>query len=248
MIFAAGLGTRLAPLTNEKPKALVEVHGVPLLELVIKRLRFFGYNDLIINVHHFPDMVLDFLKKNKNFGASITISDERDFLLDTGGGLKKVAGFFDNKPFLVHNVDVISNLNLQDLYQFHIQENALATLAVKNRKTSRYFLFDGNFNMLGWKNMKSNEIKITRVNTGKFAALAFSGIHVISPEIFNYITQEGKFSITELYLSLSSQHKILGYQCEESFWMDLGNVQNLANAEEFFKNYGINRLTGEQED
>lgn len=234
MVFAAGLGTRLKPLTNNKPKALVEVKGIPMLEIVIRRLEFFGFNEIVVNVHHFSEQIIDFLNKT-NFKAKIFISDESNCLLDTGGGLKKASVFFDTKPVLIHNVDVISNLNLTEIYQQHIESNALATLAVKNRKTSRYFLFDNNGQMIGWKNMKTNEIRMSRISLGKLNALAFSGIHVVSPEIFKLMKKEGKFSITDVYLELSRTNKIIGYQCESSMWIDLGNADNLAKAEEFFR-------------
>lgn len=241
MVFAAGLGTRLKPLTDSKPKALVEVRGVPLLEIVLKRLIAFGFTDIVVNVHHFADQIIDFIEKS-NFDANIIISDETDLLLDTGGGLKKASVHFGNRPVLIHNVDVISSLNLGELYQHHIDNNALATLAVKNRKTSRYFLFDHSNQMVGWKNMKTNEIRMSKVGFGKFNALAFSGIHVVSPKIFDIMTGEGKFSITDVYLNLSRSQRILGYQCESSMWMDLGNSDNLAKAEEYFKIRGLEGL------
>jgi NDP-sugar pyrophosphorylase family protein len=234
MVFAAGLGSRLKPLTDNKPKALVEVKGIPMLEIVIRRLEHFGFNEIVVNVHHFSEQIIEFLNK-PIFKSKIYISDESDCLLDTGGGLKKAAKFFDTKPVLIHNVDVISNLNLSDFYQQHVESNALATLAVKNRKTSRYFLFDNNGQMIGWKNMKTSEIRMSRVGLGKLNALAFSGIHIVNPKIFNLMKQEGKFSITDTYLELSRTQKIIGYQCESSMWMDLGNSDNLAKAEEFFR-------------
>lgn len=241
MIFAAGLGTRLQPITNNRPKALVEVQGTPLLEIVIQRLISFGFNDIVINVHHFSEQIIEFLDKSK-FPAIIHISDESDCLLDTGGGLKKAESFFENKPVLIHNVDVISNLDLGNLYQKHIDSNALATLAVKNRKTSRYFLFDNSNQLIGWKNMKTNEIRMSRAGNGKLNALAFSGIHIVNPNIFSLMQEDGKFSITDVYLRLSRTHKIIGYQCERSIWMDLGNSDNLAKAEDYFMERSLRDL------
>lgn len=236
MIFAAGLGTRLKPLTNDRPKALVEVNGVPLLEITIKRLVQCGFNEIIVNVHHFPEKMKDFLKNGDRFGADITISDETDELLDTGGGLKKTEWFFnDNKPFLVHNVDIISDINLTDLYQFHINSGSLSTLAVRNRKTSRYFMFDDKNYLCGWKNMNTHEIRITRRPNSKLKSLAFSGIHVISPEIFSFINSRGKFSITETYIDLAFRHKIAGYIHDDSLWMDLGKPESVQAAELYFK-------------
>lgn len=233
MIFAAGLGTRLQPLTNNKPKALVEINGTTLLEIVINRLKLFGFNDIIINVHHFSDMIIDFLKKNNNFNINITISDESGAILDTGGGLKKAAWFFnDNKPFLVHNVDIISNIDLSEMYNNHIKSDAIATLAVKNRNSSRYFLFDENNTLCGWKNTKTKEIKITKETNSKLTLYAFSGIHVISPEIFNYITEKGKFSIIDVYLKLAATNKIMALNHDNSLWFDVGDKNKLIEASE----------------
>src|SRR5210317_1542357 len=154
MIFAAGLGTRLKPITNDRPKALAEIHGTPLIEIVIRRLINCGFNDIIINVHHFADKVLDFLASKNNFGINLQISDERGELLDTGGGLKKASWFFDDgKAFLVHNVDTLTDIDLLDYYHFHQKNNALATLLVRHRPGSRFFLFDENSILSGWENV-----------------------------------------------------------------------------------------------
>jgi NDP-sugar pyrophosphorylase family protein len=235
MIFAAGLGTRLQPLTNNKPKALVEVNGVPILEKTINHLIDFGVNDIIINVHHFAEKIIEFLKKNDNFGIKISISDETQMLLETGGGLKKAKWFFNNnKPFFVVNGDVISNINLNDLYEFHLKTKAFATLAVRKRETQRYFLFNQQNKLCGWQNTKTNEIIKTQPDEN-LNALAFSGIQVISPEIFNFLTQDGAFSITNTYLELSKKHTISGFQHDSDYWFDLGTIEKLKIAEKYLQ-------------
>lgn len=234
MIFAAGLGTRLKPLTDTIPKALVEVNGMPLLEIQIRKLISFGFNKIIVNVHYFSKMVREFLDSRK-YEAEIIISDETDELLDTGGGLFKASWFFDDrKPFLVQNVDVLSDIDLSAFYKKHIENNYLASLAVRNRETSRYFLFDQENFLSGWENTKTNENIITRSDT-KLKRLAFSGINIIDPEIFELIDRKGKFSITNTYLELSENHKIYGYQHDADVWFDLGSIVNLNKANEFYK-------------
>ncbi len=231
MIFAAGLGTRLKPFTDTMPKALVPVAGVPMLEILIKHLQKHGIKDMIINGHHFAEQVIEFLKKNNNFGANIAVSDESDLLLDTGGGLKKAAWFFsDNKPFLVHNVDVISDLNYQYMLDTHLDSGSFATLAVSNRKTSRYFLFDNKLQLSGWENNKTGEVKIVRPNVQKLNRFAFSGIHIINPEIFTFMSQKDKFSIVDTYLELASTHKISGFAHNPENWVDMGKPEELIKA------------------
>lgn len=231
MIFAAGLGTRLRPLTESVPKALVEVNGTPLLGLIILRLKRFGFKDLIINVHHFPDMIVDYLAEHDNFGVNITISDEREALLETGGGLQKAAWFFDDgKPFLVHNVDILSDLNLLEIYEDHIKSGALATLAVSGRKTSRVLLFDEQEVLCGWRNLKTGEEKWARPTPGSCRERSFSGIHVICPEIFSEISQTGRFSIIDTYLELGGRFPIKAHYHDESHWMDVGKPETLQQA------------------
>jgi NDP-sugar pyrophosphorylase family protein len=234
MIFAAGLGTRLKPLTENIPKALVEVNSVPLLEIQINKLISYGFNQIIINVHHFSGKVIDFLK-SKTFNADIVISDESVELLDTGGGLVKASWFFnDDKPFLVYNVDVISDIDLGRFYQNHINNKYLASLAVRDRQTSRYFLFNELNLLCGWKNTKSNEKIITQdsITSNRFA---FSGIHIIDPKIFSLIKEKNKFSITNTYIELSKNNDIFGYRHDADIWFDLGNIENLKKANEFYK-------------
>ncbi|MCX6150834.1 MAG: nucleotidyltransferase family protein [Ignavibacteriales bacterium] len=232
LIFAAGLGTRLKPLTDNKPKALVEVKNIPLLELAITKLKYSGIDEIIINVHHFADMIVDFLKRKNNFGINIAISDESDLLLDTGGGLKKAAWFFDNgKPFLVYNVDVFSNIDLNKLYQTQLTANSIATLAVRNRATQRYLLFDDDNILCGWKNIKTGETKIARQSSSQMHPLANSGIQIINPQIFELMPEENIFSIIELYLKLVGNYKIIAFNHDDNFWLDLGKKENLAEAE-----------------
>ncbi len=219
----AGLGTRLKPLTEIIPKALVKVYGVTLLEQSLRHLKKSGINQVIINVHHFAGQIIDYLKMNHDFKMKITISDESDELLDTGGGLKKASWFFnDDTPFLVRNVDVLSNLDLDKLNEHHDKSGGLATLVVRERETSRYFLFNKDLQLCGWENKKTGEKKITRPASIDKRELAFSGIQVLDPKIFNLITETGKFSLTELYLRLSVEHKIVGVIDKNSFWADAG--------------------------
>ncbi|RMG16441.1 MAG: nucleotidyltransferase family protein, partial [Bacteroidetes bacterium] len=187
MIFAAGLGTRLRPLTHHRPKALVEVGGKCLLEIVIRRLLAHGFEEIVVNVHHFAGQVEAFLAQHAGFGARIAISDERSLLLDTGGGLRQAAWFFDEQPFLVHNVDVLSDIDLTAMYQAHLQSGALATLACRRRQSSRYLLFDEQNHLCGWKNVKSGEVRMSR-QVKSCHPLAFSGIHVIDPNIFAHLS------------------------------------------------------------
>lgn len=232
MIFCAGLGTRLKPLTDDKPKALVPLAGKPLIEHVVERLKSYGFTDLIINVHHFADKVEEFIATKGYFGVDITISDERSLLLDTGGGLKKAAPFFnDGKPFLIHNVDIISDINLADLYRRNVESGALASLAVSNRLSSRYFLFDNNMQLAGWKNIKTNEQKIARVGD-TYLPFAFNGIHVVNPAIFDLMDGfEGKFSIVDLYLHLAKHSSIEGVDVSKNRIIDVGKPAALLEAE-----------------
>jgi mannose-1-phosphate guanylyltransferase len=236
MILAAGLGTRLRPLTDHRPKALVEVAGRTLLEITLTRLRTFGIGELIINAHYFADMILEYLQKNDNFGMHIEISRE-DVLLDTGGGLKKAAYFFRNdpEPFILHNVDVISTVDLGRMVQFHTENQALATLAVQDRETSRYLLFDEQRQLRGRQSGSEDKTESVR-SSPQVQALAFSGIHVISSRIFSLMSEEGAFSIINSYLRLAAYgEKILSFRADEYYWRDLGRPENVMQATEDFK-------------
>ena len=232
MIFAAGLGTRLKPITNDRPKALAEIQGTTLLEITIRRLINHGFKDIIVNVHHFADMIMEFLESKKNFGINLVISDERTELLDTGGGLKRAAWFFDDhKPFLVHNVDTITDVNFRDYYDFHQKNNALATLLVRHRPGSRFFLFDENKKLCGWENIISKE-KIISVNSNSpLEQIAFSCLHFIDPSIFELMHENGCFSIIDVYLRLSKNNNIYGYVDDQSYWLDVGTPEKLQRGE-----------------
>lgn len=238
MIFAAGLGTRLKPLTDTMPKAMVPVAGKPLLQHVIEKLIHFGFEEIIVNVHHFPDQIIDYLRLNNNFGIRIEVSDERDFLLDTGGGIRKAATFFDdNKPFLVHNVDILSNVDLTDLYSQHLKSDALATLVVSKRDTYRYLLFDRQLNLRGWINEKSGETKpVGFSNSPDFNKLAFSGIQILSPEVFDLMQKyDTKFPIMDFYLENAQTSCIRGFVPEKFRMIDVGKLNVLDDAEKFLK-------------
>ena len=198
MIFAAGKGTRLKPITNKMPKALVKVNGIPMLQRVILKLIHYGVDEIIINVHHFANHIIEFLKKNEHFGIRIEISHEEDELLDTGGGLKKASWFFnDNQPFILHNVDILSTIDLTKMFEYHQNNNALVTLAVRERESSRYFLFNQNNQLCGWQNVKTGKI-IKHNPTNETQRFAFSGIHIIHPDIFDYWPDSSKFSIVNI--------------------------------------------------
>ncbi len=235
MILAAGLGTRLRPLTDDRPKALVEVGGRTMLEIVVERLRGFGVTEMIVNTHHFGAMIRDYLAAHGNFGIRIEVSRE-DALLDTGGGLKKAAWFFQEaaadsaEPFILHNVDVLSTIDLAQMARFHREQGALATLAVQNRATSRPLLFDrqGRFRgRAGGKATTSDELE-TR---------AFSGIHVISPRIFAKLEEEGAFSIIDSYVRLAATGEtIAGFPADPYYWRDLGRPESIRQAAEDMTN------------
>jgi NDP-sugar pyrophosphorylase family protein len=231
MILAAGLGTRLRPLTDDRPKALVDVAGYTLLEITLRRLQQFGIREVIVNVHHFPDLVVDYLKKHDNFGMRIEISRE-EVLLDTGGGLKKAAWFFSDsdEPFVLHNVDVLSTIDLDRMVKFHRQHQALATLAVQVRETSRYLLFDEQNQLCGRRSGHDGPPEFVRP-VQKTQALAFAGVHVISPRLLSRMTESGGFSIISSYLRVAGEgEKILAFSADEFYWRDLGRPENLTQA------------------
>lgn len=235
MIFAAGLGTRLRPLTNDRPKALVEVLGKTLLEHSIEHLKSFGITDIVVNIHHFGAKVLEVLEEHQNFDCNIIISDERAALLETGGGLLKAKAHFEGEEALViYNVDVLSNINLEKMLHYHNQHKALATLATRSRESSRYLLFNEDQELCGWTNTKTKEIRKVRPAKRK-ERYAFSGIHIINPALLDLMTQEGKFSITDTYLELAKQHKIIAYPHDEDYWFDVGKPERLAAASTFLR-------------
>ena len=234
MILAAGLGTRLKPLTDDRPKALVEIGGRTLLEITLSRLRSFGINEVIVNAHHFTEVIVDYLRQNNNLGINVEVSRE-EVLLDTGGGLKKAAHFFadskDAEPFILHNVDVISAIDLRQMAQFHTERQALATLAMQDRQTSRYLLFDEQGRLCGRRRASDQEIELVR-SSAQTQALAFCGIHVISSGLLRMMTEEGIFSIIDVYLRLASAGEaILAFRADEYYWRDLGRIDSVQQAE-----------------
>jgi mannose-1-phosphate guanylyltransferase len=240
MVLAAGLGTRLRPKTDNCPKALVEIAGRTLLEITLSRLRVFGIREVIINVHHFADMILEYLKTNDYFGMRIKISRE-EVLLDTGGGLKRAAYFFLEhsnsleEPFILHNVDVISTIDLRRMVQFHTENQALATLAVQDRETARYLLFDEQLQLCGRQSGRDQRAELVR-SSQQAQPLAFSGIHVISPRLFAMMIEEGVFSIIASYLRLAAQgEKILAFRADEYYWRDVGTPENVMQAAQDLK-------------
>jgi NDP-sugar pyrophosphorylase family protein len=231
MIFAAGLGTRLRPLTDDRPKALVQVGDKTLLEIALMRMKDFGIHDVIVNVHHFADMMIEYLKAHDDFGMNVAISRE-DVLLDTGGGLKKAGWFFaeDAEPFVVHNVDVISTIDLGQMVSAHQQGKDLATLAVKERSTSRYLIFDENLLLCGRRIVKDQKVEIVRA-AEETQELAFSGIQIVSPRIIPMLSGEGSFSIINSYLELSGRgERIRGFRADRYDWRDVGTVDSLRKA------------------
>lgn len=233
MILAAGIGSRLRPVTDKIPKALVEVGGKTMLERTIRRLKQYGFDEFIINLHHFPEKIKNYLERHNYFDVEISFSEENPELLDTGGGLKHASWFFGgDQSFLIHNVDVLSNLNINKLYNYHQARGALATLVVQNRSTSRYLLFDEQNRLCGWENTRTGN-KVMIKNNKKLKKLAFSGIHITKPSIFNHMPSKNVFSIMDVYLKAAKEEKILAFIDDESYWFDIGNRENLEKARNF---------------
>lgn len=225
MVFAAGLGTRLYPLTADKPKALVEYQGMPLLEHVLRKIIAAGIQHIVVNVHHFPDLIIQYLIDHPH-DAEIQISDERDYLRDTGGGLKFAAPLLaDSENILLHNVDILSDIDLGQLMAYHESNEALATLAVRQRKTSRYFLFDEEMRLCGWRNSKTGE-EIISQQSAVYQELAFSGIHVVRRELLDLIPSAEKQSITPIYVELSKTQRLKGFLHNEGSWKDMGKFED----------------------
>lgn len=235
MILAAGLGTRMKPFTDTHPKSLVKVNGKTLLHRNIEYLALFGIKEVIVNVHHFAGQVIKEIEEHQGFGSDVKISDETDEVLETGGGLKKASWFLDHgEPFILMNVDILTDVDLGKMIDYHNAGDYLATLAVMTRKSSRYFLFDETGLLCGWRNSKSGDQKISR-EAAKYVEKAFSGIHVISPEIFKHITHQGKFSIVDLYLELAKTHHISSFDHSDSKFIDVGKPERIEMAEGLFK-------------
>ena len=252
MIFAAGLGTRLKPLTDRIPKALVSVGGEPLLKRVIFQLKDAGFTRIVVNVHHFSNQIIDYLKDNDNFGVDIRISDESEKLLDTGGGIKKAWSLFDpSEPILIHNVDILSNVNLKKFYQLktavffspserqQYEAPLAARLLVSERKTKRYLLFDDTMRLVGWTNIETGEVKspYKDLDPKKYKMYAFSGIHMVASSLFPLMEEEpDKFPIMDFYLRHCDKVRISGYVKNDLKLMDVGKQETLKEAEQFLQN------------
>ncbi len=231
-IPAAGLGTRLGDLTRSKPKALVEFQGKPMLQTLLERLKKQGFDEVCLNIHHFGDLILRFLEEHRNFGLSICISDEWDQLLDTGGAVKKAAGFFHgNEPVLVHNVDIYTDMDFQPVMENHKKSKALISLLVRDRVSSRKLLFDETMALKGWKNLKTGEYKWVTEPLENYKERAFSGIYVASPDFPDKINKNGSFPVVPAWLDLAKENKILGIEHNNSLWFDLGTREKIKEAE-----------------
>lgn len=234
LIFAAGKGTRLKPFTDNHPKALAVVNNVPLLERNIKFLQNYGINDFVINVHHFGEQIIDFLQENESFGAKIEISDEKNELLETGGGLVFAKKYLQNEEnFLILNADILTDLNITEFVKFHLSHQNVATLAVSDRVSSRKLMFNEDMILKGWVNKTTGETKLSEFNKN-FKELAFSGIHCVNSSIFDKIKRTGKFSIMEEYLDLMFENHIQGFQHNAKL-IDVGRPESVVEAEIYFK-------------
>ena len=234
MIFSAGLGTRFKPWTDSHPKALALVNGKSLLQRNIEYLQQYGITDVVVNVHHFPEQIIDAIKKNKGWGSNIIISDESSDVLETGGGLMKARVLLESKePFFSLNVDILTNLNLNKLMAFHQQHKPLITFGVTNRKSSRVLLFDDNNRLCGWKNVQTRQEKIA-INKPNLIEKAYSCVVIYQPEVFSLIKQTGKFSIIDSYLDLAAEHVIAGYDHSGDYLVDVGKPESVAVAEKLF--------------
>jgi N-acetyl-alpha-D-muramate 1-phosphate uridylyltransferase len=234
MIFAAGLGTRFKPWTDHHPKALAMVNGKSLLQRNIEYLQAQGITDVVVNVHHFADQIVEAVAHNKGWGSQVTISDETDAVLETGGGLVKARPLLDGDgPFVTINADILTDFNIADLLAFHRQEQALISFAVSERITSRYFLFDDDNRLSGWTNTQTGEEKMVRPGNN-LRRMAYSCVVVFEPAVFPLIRQTGKFSLTDMYLDLAPEHKIMGFPHSGDRWMDVGKTESVKKAEALF--------------
>lgn len=237
-IFAAGLGTRLKPLTDTMPKALVPVGGKPLLYHVIEKLKSAGIKKIVINIHHFGEMIIDYVKENNNFGIEIVFSDERQMLLETGGAIKHAVDLLGDEPFLIHNVDILSNVDLEALINAHTESNSAATLLVSKRNSTRALLFSSDGNLTAWTNKTTGEVKTPyeSIDIATLEEFAFSGIHIFTPRLFKYFgAYPEKFSIIDFYLNTCKEEKIKAYTQEELQLLDVGKLDSLEKAEEYVR-------------
>ena len=236
MILSAGLGTRLKPWTDKHPKALAIVNDKSLLQRNVEYLQQFGIREVVVNVHHFAEQIISSITENNGWGSQITVSDETDEVLETGGGLLKAATLLQSSnPFVLMNVDILTDLDLGEMIAYHRSKNSLATLATSNRSTSRYLLFDDKDKLCGWKNVKTGEVKLADgVDELHLQPKAFSGIHVINPNLFSVMKQRGKFSMIDVYLSLMQDNQILSYDHSGDKFMDVGKPESIGMAEGLF--------------
>jgi N-acetyl-alpha-D-muramate 1-phosphate uridylyltransferase len=235
MIFSAGLGTRFKPWTDNHPKALALVNGKSLLQRNIEYLQQYDISEVVVNVHHFADQIIDAIDKNKGWGSKIIISDERNEVMETGGGLLKARHLLEGiEPFVTLNVDILTDLDLGNLVSFHLQNQPLISFGITNRKTSRYFLFDEKNRLCGWRNVNTGEEKIV-IAKNALTQMAYSCVVVFEPRFFSLVTQTGKFSLTETYLDLAKDHLILGYDHSGDHLVDVGKPESVRIAEQFFK-------------
>ena len=235
MIFAAGLGKRLGKITETIPKALVDIKGKTALQMAVEKCSAHGFDDIIINVHHFAEMVEAEVKRLNDLGYRITVSDERDMLLETGGGLFKARGFFDKHPFLIYNVDIISDLDLSTLYKYHLEKKGLATLAVRHRPGNRFYLIDKSGIIRGWRNNATGEQILTTTVSEDLSEIAFSSMHIVEPEIFKFM-EEGVYTMTTLYLKLAGEHNIFTLIDDNGYWGDIGTPESLEYVRNLLKN------------
>jgi NDP-sugar pyrophosphorylase family protein len=234
MIFAAGLGTRLGEVTKARPKALADINGRTMLHFTVEKLVSAGFDELIVNIHHHPEQMMEEINKLRDIGFSLEVSDEIEELLDTAGGLLKARHFFDDQPFLCHNVDEFTDLDLRDMCSQHIGSDALATLAVRHRPGNRFLLTDSSGRMLGWRNIATKEEIITGGSSRRLEEVGFSGIQVLSPAIFDMMP-EGIYSLTSLYLTLAKENRIMTYLHDYGYWFDCGTPQSLEKIRAFLK-------------
>jgi MurNAc alpha-1-phosphate uridylyltransferase len=232
MIMAAGKGTRLGKITESIPKALVDLNGKTALQLSVEKCSAHGFDDIIINVHHFADMVEAEVRKLNKMGFKVSVSDERDTLLETGGGLYKARWFFDNNPFLIYNVDIISDLDISALYNYHVENKGLATLAVRHRPGNRFYLIDEKGIIRGWRNNATGEQILTGGDISNLSEIAFSSMHIVEPEIFNFM-EEGIYTMTNLYLSVAGEKNIYTYLDDSGYWGDIGTPESLEYTRRF---------------
>jgi len=233
MLMSAGKGTRLGTMSATIPKVLLEINGKTLLRHAVEDCTAYGFDDIIINVHHLADMVLEEVARLQKEGFRITVSDERDVLLETGGGLYNARKFFDSEPFLLYNADTLTDIDLKGLYNFHLQDKGLATLLVRHRQGKRYLLVDEGGRLKGWCNKETGERIVAGEEPGELSEIAFSGRHIINPEIFNYMS-DGIYTMTALYLHLAEAHNIYTWLKDDGYWFNVGTPADLESARSFF--------------